>query len=149
MPTSRGAITLGSSHPKDGPLIDPNFYSSEADRVMLRNGIRQATKLFLGTAEGQDMVKEEVVPEGCRPFRLDSTNEEIDEKVRMLDGSFYHPARSVSMGNVVNADLTVKGVKALRVVDASVIPLSIAAHYQVAVYATAEQAVNMVLAAHN
>lgn len=147
MPTSRGAITLASSDPKDNPVLDPNFYNSEADKVMLRNGIRQVTKLFIDTPEGRDMVECEVVPEGCKPFALESTDEEIDARVRMLGGSFYHPAGSAAMGKVVDADLKVYGVKGLRIVDASVIPVSIAGHYQVATYATAEQAADIILAA--
>lgn len=147
MPTSRGAITLSSSDPKDDPVLDPSFYATEADRVMLRNGIRQATKVFLGTSEGRDMVEEEVVPEGCKPFTLESTDEEIDARVRMLGGSFYHPAGSAAMGKVVDADLKVYDVKGLRIVDASVIPVSIAGHYQVATYATAEQAADIILLA--
>ena len=146
MPISRGAITLASSDPKDNPVLDPNFYGSEADRLMMRNGIRQVTEMLLNTAEGCDSVKEEVVPEGCKPFTLQSTDEEIDERVRMLAGSFYHPAGSAAMGKVVDTDLKVYGVKGLRVVDASVIPVSIAGHYQVAVYATAEQAADIILA---
>jgi choline dehydrogenase-like flavoprotein len=147
MPTSRGAITLASSDPKEPPVLDPNFYDSAADKLMLRNGIRQVTKVFLDTAEGRDMVENEVVPDGCKPFTLEATDEEIDARVRMLGGSFYHPAGSAAMGKVVDADLKVYGVKGLRIVDASVIPVSIAGHYQVAVYGTAEQAADIILAA--
>ena len=146
MPTSRGAITLASSDPKDDPVLDPNFYANEIDRIMLRNGIRQVTKVFLGTSEGRNVVEEEAVPEGCRPFTLNSTNDEIDARVRMLGGSFYHPAGSAAMGKVVDVDLKVYNVKGLRIVDASVIPVSIAGHYQVATYATAEQAADIILA---
>ena len=145
IPTSRGVITLASSDPKDNPVLDPNFYNSDVDRVMLRNGIRQVTKVFLDTAEGRDMVEGEVVPEGCKSFTLDSTDEEIDSRVRMLGGSFYHPAGSAAMGKVVDTDLKVYGVKGLRIVDASVIPVPIAGHYQVAVYGTAEQAADIIL----
>lgn len=44
------------------------------------------------------------------------------------------------MGKVVDTDLRVKGVSNLRVADASVFPVIIASHTQVAVYALAEQA---------
>lgn len=48
------------------------------------------------------------------------------------------------MGKVVDSDLRVKGVKHLRVADTSVFPLSIAANLQVATYALAEQAADII-----
>lgn len=47
---------------------------------------------------------------------------------------------SAAMGKVVDADLKVKGVQHLRIVDASVLPVVITGHLQVPVYALAEQA---------
>ena len=50
------------------------------------------------------------------------------------------------MGKVVDAECRVKGVSGLRVVDASVIPVPLAAHYQTPVFALAEQMVDIILA---
>jgi choline dehydrogenase-like flavoprotein len=52
----------------------------------------------------------------------------------------YHLHGTAAMGRVVDTDLRVKGVTGLRVVDASVIPVNIATHLQVPMYALAEQA---------
>ena len=48
------------------------------------------------------------------------------------------------MGNVVDCDLQVHGVRGLRVCDASVLPCPIGAHYQVVIYALAEQAAEII-----
>jgi choline dehydrogenase-like flavoprotein len=49
------------------------------------------------------------------------------------------------MGTVVDTSLKVVGVEGLRIVDASVLPLPIASHYQACIYALAEQAVDVML----
>lgn len=47
---------------------------------------------------------------------------------------------SAAMGKVVDTEFNVKGVKQLRVVDASVLPVIITGHLQIPIYAMAEQA---------
>ena len=48
------------------------------------------------------------------------------------------------MGKVVDADLRVKGVGNLRVVDTSVFPVALTGHLQAATYAMAEQAAEII-----
>ena len=48
-------------------------------------------------------------------------------------------------GGVVDERLVVYGVKGLRVVDASIIPLHICSHPQATIYAIAEKAASMIL----
>lgn len=49
------------------------------------------------------------------------------------------------MGTVVDTNLCVFGVKGLRIVDASIIPVPIAGHIQACVYAMAEQAADIII----
>ena len=81
-PTSKGSITLASADPLTPPIIDPNYYATEFDRASLRAGIRQVTKALLETPEGVDLVECEVPPPGFEPLTAESTDKEIDKRVR-------------------------------------------------------------------
>jgi choline dehydrogenase-like flavoprotein len=61
-----------------------------------------------------------------------------------VDSTLYHAAGTAAMGKVVDTELRVYGVTGLRVVDASVLPVPLASHYQACVYALAEQAADMI-----
>ncbi|KAH8433404.1 GMC family oxidoreductase [Aspergillus melleus] len=143
-PTARGQITLANADPATAPVIDPNYLGKEVDRAIVRDGVRRVAKLLLDTPEGQDMVEYEVTRPENTPIKLDSTDDEIDANVRRGGITFFHPGGSASMGKVVDTQLRVKGVKGLRVADASVLPVPLAAHYQAILYAVAEKAADLI-----
>ena len=145
-PTARGSITLASDDPDAHPIIDPNYCGTEVDRFVMREGWRVLSRLILETPEGKELVADEIVPEGHHCLPSTASDAEIDQRIKMGGVSCGHPAASCSMGKVVDAGCRVKGVKGLRVVDASVIPVPLSAHYQVPVFALAEQAVDIILA---
>ena len=145
LPTSRGSIKLQSNDPQAAPVIDPNFNATEADRFVMREGWRVESRLMLETEEGKELVAEEILPQGHRCLPSDASDEDIDGRIHIGGVSCSHPAASCSMGKVVDGSCKVKRVEALRVVDASVIPVPLAAHYQVPVFALAEKAVDIIL----
>ncbi|KAL4981932.1 hypothetical protein BDW68DRAFT_192571 [Aspergillus falconensis] len=91
--------------------------------LVIRAAIRQVATLLLGTPEGQGHVEAEVPRPGVGALGPNPTptDEEID------------------------AQLRVKGAEGLQVVDASVLPLPVTAHYQALVYAIAHKAAGLIL----
>lgn len=145
LPTSRGAIALGSSDPVARPIINPNYNATQADRVRLRAGVRRMLRLMYDTTQGKDMVTGELPPSECSALSLTSSDEEIDDRVKRAGVNFFHAMGTAAMGKVVSADLKVYGVDSLRVVDASILPVPISSHPQACLYAVAEQAAEMIL----
>jgi choline dehydrogenase-like flavoprotein len=82
LPTSRGTVTLASKDPAIPPRIDPNYYATEADRYVVRTGLRKIMQVMMETKEGRFMVKEQAVAEGGKQLSPSSSDEEIDELVR-------------------------------------------------------------------
>ena len=81
LPTSRGSVTLRSTDPLDMPAIDSRAYSTEADRCMVRYGMRRVQALFRDTAPGREMVVSETTAQELPELSSTSTDQEIDERV--------------------------------------------------------------------
>ena len=143
LPTSRGHINLASANPLEDPLIDPNYCATVFDRTVLRAAMRRNMSAF-ETPEAQGVVMEEVPPAGYPALTSQSTDADLDVRVRRTAASFYHAGGTLSMGQVVDTECRVFGAQGLGVVDASVIPTPISAHYMVAIYALAEQMADII-----
>ncbi|EHY53771.1 hypothetical protein HRR83_003985 [Exophiala dermatitidis] len=137
--TSKGSVTIRSANPEDPPVIDTNSNATETDRYISREALRKVASVYLETETGKSLISHEVTPPGYAAITHDTPDGEIDKRIRDFGYSLDHPMGTCSMGKVVDSHCRVKGVKGLRVVDGSVIPLPLACHIQVAVYAIAER----------
>ena len=100
------------------------------------------------TPEAQSVIAGEVPPKGYPPLTSQSTDGELDARVRRSGNSFFHGTGTASMGKVVDTECRVFGMEGLRIVDASVISIPLSAHYMVAVYAIAEQMAAIIVGKH-
>lgn len=148
LPTSRGSITLASTNVADDPILDPNYLATEIDRTIIRKGLRAAIRI-METPEALTYVEHETPPPGYPRLTSSCTDEEIDARIAHIGAGFLHNAGTASMGAVVDADCRVKGIKGLRVADASIIPVPIASHYQAPLYGIAEAIADIILGNNN
>ncbi|OJJ02478.1 hypothetical protein ASPVEDRAFT_41970 [Aspergillus versicolor CBS 583.65] len=141
--TSRGSVSISSPDPAEPPLVDSNYYDTEADRAVLIHGARRTAQAMLDTDALKEYIECEVPPPGMPPLSSKSSDSEYDARIRATGMAHHHPAGTAAMGRVVDSSLRVYGVQGLRVVDASVLPVSIGGHPQATLYAVAEQAVDI------
>jgi len=141
-PDSQGRISLASANPADPPVIDPGYLTAEADLRRLLAGLRAAEELLQ--------------TEALRPFvgaPMDPWPGSVDDDglarfVRERSETLYHPVGTCRMGSdaesVVDCELRVRGLRGLRVVDASIMPRIIRGHTQAPTFMIAERASSLI-----
>src|SRR5438045_1230910 len=119
-PLSRGYVEAKSNRPGDMPAINPRYLSEESDRRAIIGGLRFARRLFDAPALKR-FVREESLP----GLHIQADDELLDY-ARRNGGTCYHASCTCMMGQhpmaVVDDELRVHGLDALRVIDASVMP---------------------------
>lgn len=145
LPTSRGRVGLTSAPPIDPPLIEPNYFATSTDRAVLVCGVCRLLECFTWTVAGQDVIETEIAPvPRMNPLTVDSSTEEIEDRIRKVGIPHIHAAGTCALGKVLDAEFRVKGVQGLRVVDASVFPAPLGGHPQATLYGLAERAAAMI-----
>lgn len=134
-PSSRGSVTLKSSDPKDPPTCDPNMLSNDLDKKLLFAAVRLTSKGLEQTVAPEYGLSENGVEE---ELKGDYSDEAMMKRALKTVRTVNHGSGTCSMGSVVDTDCRVKGVSGLRVVDTSIIPLPLSAHYQAPAYGIAE-----------
>ncbi|CAG8961905.1 hypothetical protein HYFRA_00013705 [Hymenoscyphus fraxineus] len=144
-PTSRGSVGLASASPNDLPVIAPNYFSTSVDHAALVHGSRRLLRALTCTTSGKEFFEGEMAPApGLNPLSLNSSDDEIKERIRMVGSPHYHPAGTCALGSVIDTNLKVKGVQGLRVIDASIFPAPLSGHPQATLYGVAELAAEII-----
>jgi len=143
-PTSRGEIRLRSPDPADPPVIAHRLIA-EADIAVLTAMGRLITRIY-----EQPALKRHVVAENL-PSPLPETDEDWAAFIRASAGIGYHPTSSCRMGEgpdaVCDAELCVRQVGGLRVIDASSMPNIISGNTNAPTIMIAEKGADLVRAA--
>jgi 4-pyridoxate dehydrogenase len=143
-PESRGRLRLGSPDPRQPVRIEMNFLATDKDLRTMRAGLRMAREIFR-----QPALKPFIAAE-LAPGPDKQSDAELDAYARATATTVYHPLGTCRMGRdgdddaVVDAELRVRGVDALRVVDASVMPDLVGGNINAAVIMIAEKAADLI-----
>ncbi|KAJ5087054.1 hypothetical protein NUU61_008361 [Penicillium alfredii] len=158
-PFSRGSIHIPPRNSEsaetspitvdDKPVIDPQYFlgPGEIDRKILAMAQR-LTDRICQTPPLTGLVQGRVFPPSDNIRSDDETYGDFVSNYTITD---WHPIGTCAMGGrdgaqtgVVDERLRVYGVRGLRVVDASIMPLQVGAHIQATVYAIAEKGAAMI-----
>ena len=119
-PQSRGYLALRSADPSEPPVMQPNYLETEYDRELMLECVKLSREIF-----AQPAFAHYVGPE-LYPGADQQSDEALAAFVRRKAETVYHPVGTCKMGRdelaVVDPSLRVRGLQALSVVDASIMP---------------------------
>lgn len=121
-PTSRGHVRIASSDFRQAPEITPNYLDTDEDRKIAAESLRQVREVMAQSA------MDTYEPEEFKPGIQYQTDDELARLAGDIASTIFHPVGTVKMGReddetaVLDPHLRMKGVAALRVVDASIMP---------------------------
>jgi len=134
---SRGSVRLASNDPTAHPVIRNGFYAEEADMARMVDAVRLGEEICAQAA---------IKPYCAEPFTVpaDDSDDALRAHVARTTFEVYHPVGTCAIGSVVDADLRVEGLEALRVVDASVMPTVPRGNTNAPTIAIAERAADLI-----
>jgi choline dehydrogenase-like flavoprotein len=143
-PKSRGSVTLQSADPLAPPRIDPKFYDHPDDLETMVKAFKITRRIM----DAEPLAK-------WRTSEMYSEHVRSDDDIRAIlrnrSDTVYHPVGTARMGvddaAVVDPRLRVRGVEALRVVDASIMPTLIGGNTNAPSIMIGEKAADMIRAA--
>lgn len=143
-PRARGRVRLRSADPLAPPRVDCAFFGDPDDLRLTIAGLRYAREL-LRTAPLAKLVEGEIYPGPDT-----QSDEALAEHARRTVKTNYHPVGTCRIGRdgdpdaVLDTQLRVRGVRGLRVIDASLMPRLVSGNTNAPVMAIADRAVDLI-----
>jgi choline dehydrogenase len=138
---SRGSVRLGSNDPTAKPLIHNGFYTAGDDMQRMIAGLRLTLDICRQPA---------MAPYCAEPFNTPDgdSDEQLRQHAARTTFAIYHPVGTCRMGTdegaVLDEQLRVNGLQALRVVDASAMPVVPRGNTNAPTIALAERAADLI-----
>ncbi|MBG9387553.1 GMC family oxidoreductase [Caenimonas aquaedulcis] len=141
-PLSRGTVTLRSADPLQPPRIVSNYLTDPHDARVLVAGLKMLRRIYRQPSF-RDLVSEEYMPGGQA-----AGDASLEAFARNKGGTVFHPAGTCRMGGddraVLDAQLRVRGVDRLRVIDASAMPTMVSTNTNAAAIMIGEKGAALV-----
>lgn len=142
---STGTVRLRSRDFRDKARVDPKYFTDPDghDLRVMTEGIKLARKIVAQSA------MREWAGEELFPGKDVQTDDEIADYIKRTHNTVYHPAASCPMGpdddstKPLDARLRVKGVRGLRVADASAMPFLVTVNPNITTMAIGEKCSDM------
>ncbi len=151
-PSSRGTVQIQSADFRQAPRIAPNYLSTEEDRAVAAQSLRLTRRIV-----SQEALRR-YQPEEVKPGMQYQSEAELARLAGDIATTIFHPVGTTKMGTtegphadplaVVNTRLQVRGVAALRVVDAGVMPTITSGNTNAPTLMIAERAAHWVAQEH-
>ena len=139
-PESRGSVTRTS--PEGAPVIDLGLLRHDSDLHRLTRGVRLARDILRQGPMARHGLTEVIPGEGTE------TDAALHAYIRAQARTVYHPVGTCAMGTgpeaVVDAALRVRGLRGLRVVDASIMPRIVSGNTNAPAIMIAEKAADLI-----
>ncbi|MCW6512453.1 GMC family oxidoreductase [Lichenifustis flavocetrariae] len=144
-PTSRGSVRIRSNRRGEAPAIAPNYLSTDEDRKVAADSIRQIRAIVSQPALAR------YKPVEWKPGVEFQTDAELAKLAGDIASTIFHPVGTTRMGRdddklaVVDGRLRVRGIDGLRVVDAGVMPTITSGNTSAPTMMIAEKAARLIL----
>ena len=150
-PHSEGEVRLASADPAEPPVISLNYFADPHDVRVMVAVMRKALELvehWPVPGMGPLMVPPRLAEaHGHGPGDVPS-DALLEDMARHYALTVYHETSTCRMGDVVDAELRVKGVGRLRVADASVMPNVTSGNTNAPAIMIGEKAAELIAATH-
>jgi choline dehydrogenase len=141
-PTSRGSVRIKSSDPRAQPAIRPNYLSTPEDRATAAASIRLTRRICAAEPLARYITEE------FRPGPQIQSDTDLVKAAGDIGTTIFHPVATCRMGDdplaVVDPRLRVRGIDALRVVDAAIMPTITSGNTNAPTIMIAEKAADMI-----